>query len=262
MTKLRYKFGISLPEFLMASSMHRGNKTHVSTVRGNEQNIIEEDILKAQLYGCPVFRVGYIFNFIKGMDKNMAEKIAQHIKIQYKYIKSDILNSHRLGLFDTSCGTKKPFLEDREGRIIVFPEFDSHLANGHKIKIRISITICSPPHHSKIWVRISSADENQAVASVNYLETFFGESERISAKLIKLFKSYYQKSLEINQFPISLKKLYEVRIETASADLGKTSELLVKPKFFMYDIFKKEVSDELIGFFGEYLGKRYQTLKN
>lgn len=233
--------------------LHRPSRRHdsVAQSRTYEERLSCEDIIKAKLYGCPTFRNGYIFSFIKGMNKKTAKNISINLINNWQYIKADIIgSSNSLELYESKFVSDDVYREELEDYVVVFPEFRSRLSSGYLVASRVSLTICSPPHHSKVWIRISSLNgECQNPVSVKELNQFFGEVNRVCRSLMLLFKKYYEQTLEKEGFPISLKLKHEVWIETAAADLGKNAELLSSQDFSMYELFESKIENELRGMF-------------
>lgn len=215
------------------------------TLKGHRNGIyskcMDDDGMTQELYfGCPVYRSGKLYKKLEHLDTWQADLVAQHLANAWHDIKNMINNrSNDLRLTNIEFLSENAFKDRREGPAVIFPEFESTLSEtGVRVIIRVSVTVCVPPHHSKIWVRISCIGGLKM--QENEMDAFFNEADNTSLRISDLFKNVYQSNLHEYDRSINLEPKYRIVIKMSSADLGKIAELLKSNKFTMAKLFESK----------------------
>jgi hypothetical protein len=241
----------------------RENLTHMSSSGQIQDNVdgvdmLMKDVINAVKYGCPTFRGGYLFKIVPGITPKTAHRVASLLGLEWPYITAKIRDSsNSISLTNINFKEGKPFSDDREGPAIIFPEFSAVLPEGIEVEIRISATVCIYPNHSKVWIRISSRDnERCGTFSEDQINTFFLDSIETSRKLGAIVTVFYKNVLEKCGISTSLKPIYNISLKTAATDFLSAVDLIASEDFKMSQLFEDETSlDHISGIFRMAFGK-------
>lgn len=195
-------------------------------------------------YGCPTFRYCDICHLMDGMSFEQADVVRAALGGKWCGIFTELMrdpDGFRLGTIQNV--SSKPFEDSREGPAIRFPEINCTFSEGTRVIIASSITVCVPPNHSKIWIRISNLNEDAVSLNESDLNLFFTKAKDVSQRVASLLFDAYRSAIEEQNVPISLATEHKITIETATADLGEAADLIQSRLFRMSNLFDKR--DEL-----------------
>lgn len=214
-------------------------------------------------YAGPTYRLGQIYNLLRSVGSERAEMVGESLKDYWSNILTDFSDTESsfglTGIVISSTSEKLPIVFKEDGIVVLFPEISASMPEDIQILLRPSVTVCVPPNHSKIWVRISYIGK-EALGD-DELECFFVKAQELGAKIAKYFLEYYKYSLEHNSVNTKLKKEHEIKIETAAGNIKKTAHLLKSPDFKLMDLFNNDATEELQGAFRRIFGHNINSLE-
>lgn len=182
-----------------------------------------DDPSKITVLGCPTFRYGEVCSFIKDLDFETAQAVGVIMKRKWEnFFKKIVSTKNDYKIDDIAIDSKSDFfVQIAEGPIYIFPEMDmafTHQGNKIKCKVRISITVCLDPHHSKVWIRFSyNDDENEVHLPIDKMNAFFSGSEEISSILIPVIKKdIYQAALYAMDINSPLNTIHSINLKCIS----------------------------------------------
>jgi hypothetical protein len=136
-----------------------------------------------------------------------------------------------------------------EGPAVLYPEFEAKFAEEELIATA-SVTVCVPPHCSKIWFRISRKDgKNDYRFDDAQLEDFFSKSTTAAEHVSALLFENYAKALRDCSIDKKLEEIHKIKIEASEADLSNLINLLDKDTFRMSMLLEdEELFRQIAGF--------------
>lgn len=216
-------------------------------------------------YGFPTLRYCKVCELIDHMDFDQADRVRASLgddwhKI-FEIIKS---NSKEYGFSEIKSNEDDPSQDYHEGPSIVLPEFEARLS--FSVKVRASITVCVPPHHSKLWTRISYMDEDDGISfSEDKLNEFYNKAAFACEKFAGLLLDEYKKALEKNSVEVNdkLVPVHEIQIETTSSDSRKIGDLIKDDSIKMAAILENEQNFRLLsGFVSRAYGRNVSDIED
>ena len=198
--------------------------------------------LKEAGYGWPVFRCGRIFNSID-MDFETADSVAERLKKNAVGFSTYISeNPKEFGFKKVQpIGHKSECeIERREGPIVLYPRFSVSF-NNTQAEARASITVCSPPRLSKLWLRLSyrlngEGTSNQYQMKEEDVVKFFNKADLVSEKSVNVWASEYSHAVQ-QKTDKMIRRRYTIKIKTVAANLGVAAQMLESRTFRMTDLF-------------------------
>jgi hypothetical protein len=214
-------------------------------------------------YAGPTYRLGQIYSLLRNVGAKRAEMVGETLKDSWNNILGDFSDyGSSLGLTEiaiSSTSDKLPIVFKDDGVVVLFPEILAHISTDVQILLRPSVTVCIPPSHSKIWIRISYIGER--TLNDDDLERFFIRAQELSMKMANYFLKCYKSSLKQSSVKTNLEKLHEIKIEAAAGNLEKTAELLKSQNFGLVDLFDNNASSELCGAFRRIFGQEVNSFE-
>jgi hypothetical protein len=185
------------------------------------------------LYWAPVYRAGIVCELIDQITSERAKIIREKLLARWKIIANEIETSPSLSGWRAATPTGgTPESETHEGPAALYPpvKVQFGIFDG---EARASVTVCRPPRHPKVWMRLSYLSggvgaEHFGAFNPHDLGLFFTQVDRIvRGQAMDVFVRNYQEILnsELGSDE-KLREAHFIRILTATADLGSVAEKL------------------------------------
>jgi hypothetical protein len=216
-------------------------------------------ISKARLdaYNYPTYRYCSVCEIVNFMNLKQADQVRSNLEGSWSDIIGRLMAAPPdYGFSEINYDGSKPMSDFHEGPAVAFPEFDAKLS--YKVKVKPIATVCVPPHHSKLWARISyeTRDSNSSFDEEG-LDRFYAKAAFACEKIADLLAKEYMKALKKVKLKGELVPTHEIRIETTSSNLDVIEEFLRDDTMRMSSVLKDQAKfDALAGFLSRVNGKK------
>jgi hypothetical protein len=201
------------------------------------------------IYGGPTYRFCRVCDILTDLNYDEAESVrAKLLSSSDQVIKKIAGKPNNYGFSHVNASGETAFQYFYEGPAVMYPEFGAKFADD--LKVRGSVTVCVPPHHSKIWVRISMNDEKikEGINDTQIAE-FFSKSNEAAERFSGLLMGEYALALKECGIAETLEAIHKIKIETSSADLSRLIDIIDKDTFRMSMLLEdEELFRQIIGF--------------
>lgn len=195
-------------------------------------------------YTYPVFRYGRICQSIEGLDFDTASSVPKLFENKRgTFIKEKLKNCFE------DVGISCEFIDERElrekkkglhlkyleGPAVLFDHMRLQL-NGFDGEYRPSLTVCSPPNHSKIWMRYSFVPNGNSGGrfelTQSNVKNFFDIVQNVSNEVADLLLEEYKSALIQKSDSIDIKVIYTVIIKTVASNDDTLKKLIQQASSF------------------------------
>lgn len=208
-------------------------------------------------YNYPTYRYCRVCEIIDFMDFRQADRIRNHLGEAWGDMVCRIKKNPRsFGFSEVYFNETKPLPDYHEGPAESFPEFKARLS--FDVIVKAIATVCVPPHHSKLWIRVSSVDgDSGASFNEEQLDRFYSKASIVCERMAELLSDEYRRALAKEDLEDKLIQEHEISIETASSDLNMIADFLQDDSMKMASILRDQTKfRSLSGFIRRVCEKR------
>jgi len=179
---------------------------------------------------------------IDGLTNQVAKDIRQTLLARWSSIKERLESSQTKSRWGhVQCADGSPQEEEHEGLMAVFPEMDVAFP-GVQCRARAYVTVCRPPRHSKVWLRVAyvgsgvGAPHSDTFSAEGLKQLFDDVTDHVREEGVKLFVDVYRDIVE-KALGKTLHQVHSINIYTVAADLGIVAEKLASKTFGLSECF-------------------------
>lgn len=191
-------------------------------------------------YNYPTYRYCRVCEIIHFLDFNQADRVRSHLGDAWQRMASRIKDNHRnYGFSEVSFSDAAPSSDYHEGPAESFPEFRAKLS--WEVEVKAIATVCVPPNHSKLWVRVSSINgDSGSLFDDEQLGRFYSKASYVCERIADLLSEEYQSALDKEGLEDKLGFAHEIRIETTSSDLNEIKDFLQDDSMKMSSVLRDQ----------------------